>query len=210
MGSMDSRVIAIPVATAEYILGSAETALREGARLVLGSPARSLPILRQKFRGQRNVYCQQFDWNSAEQLTAFFDKAHARFHRLDTIVVGEEIWQSESPGAEKAMSWGIRALLQCLDASLRHVGEELHVIVASPNQYCEMAMSTASIFLRVKFQPQNATSCPTIRMTAVSTTGTKMVPAGPPALVRTLVQRYSLDDQPRAQSTPLDCHIFAQ
>jgi hypothetical protein len=65
-----------------------------------------------------------------------------------------------------------------LDASLPYVSEELHVVVVAPAGYCEPAMTIAAMFLKAKFLSEPL--YPTVRMTTISTTGTRAQPSGPP------------------------------
>lgn len=192
MSSRDSKVIVIPVAVSDCILGSAKTALRDGARLFLGAPREHLSALKAKFLGQENVHCQEFDRSSPKQAAAFFKKAYARFHRVDCLLLSEEIWTSDGE-PEEIMGSGTRILLQCLDASLRCAEEELHVITVSQDQYRRAAILIARMYLHAKLP----SSYSTIRMTAISSTGTQAQPDGPPPLTTILVPRQTSEERQR-------------
>lgn len=190
MGSMSNKVVVIPVAVSDCILGSAKTALRDGARLFLGAPREHLPALKAKFLGQENVHCEEFDRSSPKQAAAFFKKAYARFHRVDCLLLSEEIWPSDGE-PDEIIGSGTRVLLQCLDACLRCAEEELHVITVSKERYRRAAILIARMYLHA-IMPS---PCSTIRMTAISSTGTEVLPDGPPPLTTILVARRTSDEQ---------------
>ncbi|AGK59902.1 hypothetical protein HYPDE_41168 [Hyphomicrobium denitrificans 1NES1] len=187
---MDNKVIVIPVAVSDCVLGSAKTALCDGARLFLGAPREHLSALKAKFLGQENVHCEEFDRSSPKQAAAFFKKAHARFHRVDCLLLSEEIWPPDGE-PDEIMGSGARILLQCLDASLRCVDEELHIITVSQDKYRRAAILIARTYLRAKMSSPYST----IRMTAISSTGTQALPDGPPPLTTILVPRQTSDEQ---------------
>ncbi|HVX35299.1 MAG TPA: hypothetical protein VHC71_03675 [Hyphomicrobium sp.] len=184
----DKPVIAVPVALAQFILGAAQTLLDEGGSLVLGSPTDQLAALKSRFADNKDLHCQEFDWRSVDLSAAFFRNAYDRFHRLDGLLLGPELWQCDSDQRDTKIDVGVRGLLRCLDASLPYVSQELHVVVGAPAQCCEVAMSIAAMFLKAKLQFLSTAPFPTIRMTTISTTGTRGVPSGPPPRTNVLVQ----------------------
>jgi len=179
MGIMANRVVVIPVAISEYTLGSAKTALNEGASLFLGAPRDRLQSLRADFFGHNNVCCEELDPSSSEQVTAFFERAYARFRQFDCLLLTDEIWQSQRNPEEQ----GVRTLLQCLNAIIPRVRNELHIITVTPNAYRRAVATTVSILIRAQLRPQ----FPTIRMTAISSTGTAELPEGPAPLTHVAV-----------------------
>lgn len=177
MGLMDGQVVVIPVAISAYTLGSAKFALREGARLFLGAPRERLAALRGEFAGQKHVHCEELDTTSAVEVVSFMAKASARFRRLDCLLLADEIWKTED-GAdtlEEALGKGTRIFLQCLEASLTYLRNELHVITVSPDDYRRVATLMVSLLINSKLKTQSVT----IRMTAISSTGTTDFPDGP-------------------------------
>lgn len=199
MGLMDNRVIVVPMAVSESTLGSLKFVLKEGARLFLGAPRQKLDALQAEFRGQRNVQCAELDLLSSEQIAAFIAKANTRFRRFDCLLLADEIWQSDD-GADKfedALGSGTRILLQCLDASLRYVGDDLHIITVSPERYRQATTLVASMFIRTKQISPHIT----IRMTAISNTGTAVLPDGPAPMTSLLAgasRRHETNSRQRA------------
>lgn len=201
MSPVDPRVIVVPATSASTVLGAAQAILFHfSGQLVLGYSPEQFEAVKAKFNRRTDVYCEPLDWKNPKQWTTFFDCAYARFHRLDAILVGEEIWLSDGVTSEASIEVGIRTLLRCLDASIRYAGDNLHVVLVSPTAHHEMALSVASTYLSAKLHVGDATSFPTIQMTTVSTTATKEHPAGLPPRTHLLVQGGIVDRQPNVQT----------
>jgi hypothetical protein len=162
--NLKDKIVAIPRPLGSYALPVAGTVLEADGRLILGAAPEKLELLKGAFRGERNVFCQRLNFNSARSFRAFFKKTYTRFGRPDVLVL-RAISSSAGVSLKSQTEHASRELLRCLDALAPWIGKEVHIIVIAPAFFGRVAVSIATEFFKLKF----VTTQPVIRMTTVAT-----------------------------------------
>lgn len=190
---LKGKVAAIPCATSSYGEAIAELVLDEGGRVALGaSPARFEP-LDARIDGREGTHCQPVDLDRPGSIGEFFHIAFAQFERLDVVVLELIPSRRLRMTPEKAIEFGTRRLLYCLDAVLPYAGDDLHLICLAPASG-PAGIPIATAFLAAKFATTQATKAPRVRMSIISPP--EEPSAGEASLARTVVHLMKEERSP--------------
>jgi NADP-dependent 3-hydroxy acid dehydrogenase YdfG len=165
-----NKVVAIPLSVTP--IGSAVSRLvaDAGGGLALGVPALAqLEAAERSVDPRHGVYAQHVDLDRPRSVAEFFEIVIGQFGHLDVVVV-ETVGSRSRNGSGKIIEVSSRRLLNCLDAALRYVETDLHVINIAPVAG-RFAIPVATAFIAAKLATAKAPSAPRIRMSTISKSG---------------------------------------